>query len=235
MFDRLETSIDGAPIKWQRTKALELFAYLLMNHGEYVHKDTILENLWPDCEPSKALPILQTSACRIRNVFSHLKQDVTLDYSGSQYCLIVRNARCDLFTVEQAIYNFDKSNDASIRALEKACVLFGGGLLSQQGFIWSMEKDEQLRGSLLHLLKSAVTAYSVRKDEDNHQNVLRLIAMLAPDDEEADYIFLKSLEKVGKYRELISHCKRLSHLFKEEYDITPARQLFELIERYKDQ
>jgi Response regulator containing CheY-like receiver and SARP domains len=233
MLGRLEASIGDIPVKWQRTKASELFSYLLINHGEYVHKDTIVENLWPEYEPMKALPILQTSVCKIRSLFSGLKQQVILDYSGSCYCLVVRGADCDLFTVEQAIDSFDGESAQAVSGLLHACGLFGEGLLAQQGYLWSMERDEQLRGSLIRLLKRALAADSVRKAEQNRLDILRQIARLAPDDEEANYQFLKSLEQNGGVKELAAHCAWLDHVLRDEYDITPAFQLAELIEKYK--
>lgn len=68
-FGSLEASIGGSPVKWERAKAEELFAFLLVHQGRYVHKDMIIENLWPMYEYSKALPILQTSVCKIRAVW----------------------------------------------------------------------------------------------------------------------------------------------------------------------
>jgi two-component system, LytTR family, response regulator len=234
MFGRLETSIGGTPVKWQRTKASELFSYLLINHGEYVHKEKIIENLWPECEPIKALPILQTSICKIRGLFSGMKQEVMLDYSGSCYCLVVRGADCDLFTVEMVIDNFDDENAQSIAELLQACDLFGEGLLAQHGYLWCIERSEQLRSSLIRLLKKAVAADSVRKAEQNRLDILRQLAKLAPEDEEANYHFLKVLEQNGNLKELAAHCAWLNRIFKDEYDITPAFQLAELIEKYKN-
>ncbi|HEX3076690.1 MAG TPA: response regulator [Lachnospiraceae bacterium] len=60
-FERFETRIDGIPVKWERSKSEELFAYLLMNHNTYINKNTIIENLWGDYEPRRALQNLQTS------------------------------------------------------------------------------------------------------------------------------------------------------------------------------
>jgi len=54
-FNQLEVLKNGIPVKWGRSKAEELFAYLLMNHGIRVHKEAIIEDLWPDYPPQKSL------------------------------------------------------------------------------------------------------------------------------------------------------------------------------------
>jgi two-component system LytT family response regulator len=147
-FDKLETTLGGVPVKWERAKAEELFAFLLMNHGHFMHKELIIENLWPNYVPEKALPILQTAICKIRKVFSRVPNNVKIEYQGNQYCLTIKNAQCDLFDMENAL-----SNDASppLSILEKLYDQFGEGFLAQQGYLWSLEKDEQLRKKLLSL------------------------------------------------------------------------------------
>jgi two-component SAPR family response regulator len=44
MFQLLEVSVGGTPVRWERAKAEELFAYLLIHHGSFVHKEKIIEN-----------------------------------------------------------------------------------------------------------------------------------------------------------------------------------------------
>lgn len=183
-FNRLETSIGGIQVKWERAKAEELFAYLLMNHGSYIHKDTLIENLWPEYEYEKALPILQTSICKIRKVFSQIRNEVTLNYSGNKYSLSITNVECDYFQVESTLSGYRAKDKATYAAVEKACMLFSQGFLTQQGYLWSMEKDEELRKRLVLKLKEIAWEYSSGADDKEASRILKLLAAFVPYDEE---------------------------------------------------
>lgn len=233
VFDKLEVTIGGTPVKWQRTKSAELFAYLLMNHGEYIHKDTLLDVLWQDYRTIKALPILQTSVCKIRQIFSTMSHQVELDYSASRYCLLIRDAECDYFSVEQAIYDYKPSSMETFAAVEKACDLFNKGFLTQQGYLWSMEKDEQLRQSLIRILREIIAVYSSQNNISARIRALSLAAKMAPYDEELNYTLLRELIRQKKIRELTAHCVWLDRVLKEEYDIVPSAQLQELLQKYR--
>jgi len=91
-FGGLEVKIDGEIVKWERSKAAELFGYLLMNHGHGVHKEVLLEALWGEYDPRKAIPILQTSIYKLRNIFAPLPGKVKLEYSANNYCLDISSS-----------------------------------------------------------------------------------------------------------------------------------------------
>ncbi|SHH25150.1 response regulator [Desulfosporosinus lacus] len=228
-FDQLETSIGGIPVKWERAKAEELFAYLLMKHDSYVHKDTIIQDLWPGYEYAKALPILQTSICKIRNIFSKLKQEIMLNYSGNKYCLTITNAECDYFQLEQALSDFRLGDKATHANVEKACVLFGRGFLIQQGYLWSMEKDEELRKQLASVLNEIISVYSREGDAAQVSRGLKLLTELVPYDEEANFRLLKTLEALGDYRAISDHYQWLTRVLKEEYGTVPSGQITDLV------
>jgi two-component SAPR family response regulator len=189
-FSQLEASIGGIPVKWMRAKAEELFAYLLMNHGNYIHKELIIEQLWPGYDPARALPILQTSICRIRNVFAQVRGSVTLDYSGSRYCLMITNVQCDYLDVERALANYTPGDEATYAAVEKACDLFGEGFLAQHGYLWSLEKDESLRRRLVLALQGIISGHS-RQTRRETARLSGLLAALTAGAEEVDKKLLK--------------------------------------------
>lgn len=228
-FGQLETSIGGIPVKWERAKAEELFAYLLMNHGSCVHKDTLIQDLWPGYEYAKALPILQTSICKIRNIFSKIKQEAILNYSRNKYCLTLTNAECDYFQVGQALSDYRIEDKTTYALVEKACLLFGRGFLIEQGYLWSMEKDEELRKRLAQVLKEIISVYTGEGNPEKAARVLKLLTGLVPYDEEANFRLLKTLEALGDYREVSNHYQWLARVLKDEYGTVPSDQIKDLV------
>lgn len=228
-FNQLEVSIGAIPVKWERAKAEEVFAYLLMHHGKYIHKEKIVESLWAEYEPTKALQILQTSVCKIRNLFSSIRNNVKLDYSGNRYCLIIENEACDYLQVEKALADFRVNDRTTYHAIENACILYEKGFLTEQGYIWSIAKDQELRECLIMSLKEMLKAYHVEGVPQNIINVLQFITRLAPFDEKINYKLIKMYKEFGYTTAALSHYEWLKKVLKEEYETGPSERIKKLM------
>lgn len=231
-FDRLEVSIGGSKVKWQRSKAEELFAYLLMNNDKYVSKDMIIEDLWSGYEFSKAVAILQTAVCKIRNVLSKAKKEISIDYSGGKYCLTVKSLVCDYIEFEKAMYGYKTKDRATYSKVEKAYTLFGKGFLAHEGYIWSIEKNEELRKKLIVTLKEIILDYSNEENYTEASKFLKLLVNLVPYDEEANYKLLIALKEMGNYEAALNHYKWLERILKDEYDAVPSSRIREIKDRF---
>lgn len=231
VFDKLTVTLGDAPLKWQRTKAREIFAYLLMHHGSYIHKEKIVENLWPDHETEKALQILQTSICKIRNLFSSIKNIVKLDYSNNSYCLLVTEGECDYFQVEKALSSYKKDDPSTYASVEKASILFGGGFLAEEGYLWSMEKDQQLREDMLIILKEIMKTYIDKGHKDEIIRLLKSITRLAPFEENLNYMLMKIYEDTKNNIAAFKHYHWLEKTLREEYDTVPSERIKVIYQR----
>ncbi len=226
-FGSLEVSCGGVPVKWERSKAEELFAFLLMNHNKYVSKSTIVDNLWPNYEPSKVLQILQTSICRIRNVFAGLRDIVTLSYSNHSYCLSISNADCDLIQVEEIMSNYEYKEGQSIFKIEEAFLIYEKGFLEQQGYLWSSQKNEELRKKFILVINDIVQKYSCDQREEQAR-FLKYLTILEPFNDEANYRLLLTYINYGHDNKALNHYLWLKSVLKEEYDAVPSETIDQL-------
>lgn len=229
-FGGLETSIGDIPVKWGRSKAEELFAFLLMNHNNYISKDSIIEHLWPDYEPQKALQILQTSICRIRNVFSELEGMVTLDYNCSRYCLTLSNVDCDLIMVENNLSNYRQQDKNSVFRVEEAFLKYEQGFLEQQGYWWRMQKNEELRKKLIIIINDIITN-EVNQSKDQGR-FLKYLTKLEPYNDDANYHLLMAYHNNGYDNEALNHYQWLKNILKEEYDTVPSDKINQIYRTY---
>ena len=153
-FGNFEVLQNGVPIVWQRAKAEELFALLVLNANAFVHKDVILESLWPYYERTKSLSILQTSVCKIRNLLSGCKKAVRLTYADGKYGLFLSSdVVCDYLTVRSAVQEFRADNRRSHKEISDACAIFQRGLLLFNGYLWSEKYEGKLRRDLTDCLR----------------------------------------------------------------------------------
>jgi len=224
-FSHLEVAIDDIPVKWERARAEELFAYLLMHHGSYVHKEKIIEDIWRGYEPEKAMKILQTSVCKIRNLFSSIKNVVRLDYSGNRYCLIIDDGECDYFQVEQALTNYKTNDQSTFDTVRSACILYGSGFLTDDGYIWSMEKDRELQEDILVDLNEIVNSYIAEGKSDKTIRILKLISKLAPFDEKTNCMIIKIYNESSNSQAAFNHYQWLEMVLREEYDAEPSEKI----------
>ena len=153
-FGKFEALKNGNPIVWQRTKAEELFALLVLNADTFVHRDVILENLWPYYERDKSLTILQTSVCKIRNILSGCGESIRLTYADGKYGLFLSpDVACDYLTVRSAVRQFRADDRRTHKAIYDACAVFQKGLLLYNGYLWSGEYEAELRRGLINSLR----------------------------------------------------------------------------------
>lgn len=175
-FGKFEVLENGKPVVWRRTKAEELFALLVLNANTFVHKDIILENLWPYYERSKSLAILQTSVCKIRNILSGCMESIGLSYADGKYGLFFSpGVLCDCLSVRDAITQFQVGNRQTYKPLKDACETFQKGLLPLSGYLWSEEYEADMRRSLTERF--------------------RMMVELVPDEREAAQGFLSRLAR----------------------------------------
>lgn len=220
-FGGLEVKISGRPVRWGRSTAEELFCYLLVNHQVGIHKEVILEELWPDYEPERGLPILQTAVCKLRNIFSSLEGTVQLEYAASKYCLTISDCACDYFLVQDILSRCNEA-DMDYSQVEKAGQLISKGFLKGQGYLWAMEQEADLRSRLSTVLRTYVARYLAVQDCQNAVRPLRMLLDFVPYDEEGNNQLLRCYAKLDDSVGIVEHYRWLVRILREEYDMEPA-------------
>lgn len=71
-FGGLSLYCDGAPISviWESQKARLLFCYLLVSYDQWIHRDRLIEALWPGCDAKSGANNFKTTVSRLRKTFS---------------------------------------------------------------------------------------------------------------------------------------------------------------------
>lgn len=234
VFGKLEVKIGDELILWKRSKAEEVFAYLMVNHGCFVRKEEIVDKIWPEYDFATGLSILKTSICRIRSVLAGLKNEVKVLYSGGRYCLTldIKNTESDYLQLCQALADYRENNVSTYEAVEKACDIYNRGFLSQQGYIWSIEKDEELRKQLLSIMGEIAQQYCNQNSIAKYLKALKCVAELAPYYEQTNNAYMKKLEQLGEYQQIVMHYTWLEKILKEQYDSEPSKRIIDSFGKY---
>ncbi len=216
-FGGFEAVINGQLVIWKRIKAEELFAYLLVHHDTFVSKDIILENLWPEYERTKSLPILQTSVCKIRNIFSACRDDVKLTYANNRYGLSLSGVDCDYLKAESALTGFQDGVPESFGTVENACEMLKNGLFDGQGYLWSESIQECQLQKLTAVLREIADCYRAQMDMARELAALKLLAELSPLDDDAQLLYLNMLRAYEMDEEICRHGEWLRKTLQRDY------------------
>lgn len=229
-FGKFNIFIDGSPIKWDTAKAEELIAFLLMHHDNYVQTDLILNNIWPDYEPQRAIPLLQAVICRIRIIFSQVRNELHINYSGNKYRLTINAVDCDYFEVEQALSQYNREDKNTYFLIDRAFLIYDKGFLSRQGYLWALEKDEQLRMAFVKIMKEIIEVYQKEANTNEVIRYLKNLAFLLPCDETINYALIDLLKRSGCDTDALNHYMWLIKILLEQYNTKPSEKIQKVFE-----
>ena len=196
---------------WRRAKVRALFAFLALHRGHPVHRDTLIEVLWPDMERAPALRNLNTTVYNLRlslePMLRHGAESSYIQHEGDCYTLNGGLAHwLDVNAFEAGIAQARREAD-SARAMtlyRAALTLYQGDLLA--GFdavcAWSWNEQARLRELYLTALEE-----------------LGILCELQQDDKEASSLYRKALA-TDACRE--TACQRLMRLWLRRGDRAAA-------------
>lgn len=127
---------DQEPIKLRTEKTREILTYLIDHYNQKVYKEEILESLWPEENPEKAIKQLYNGIYYIRRAlydYGIRDDQLTID---SEYNLIIKNADFDLLDLKA----LDQCSDDELKEKIK---LFTGLYFEKQDYAWLMLKRQE--------------------------------------------------------------------------------------------
>ncbi len=136
-LDTFELSVNGASVKWSRSKARELLAYMLCYENKWISKHKLCDELWPDTTPERALSYLQICMHSLRKTLREAHcQQIEIKYASNRYIAIVRTEQWDVRQFDQAYERFLRTADA--KDARAALALYEGNYLDSEDWSWSV-------------------------------------------------------------------------------------------------
>ena len=152
-FDAFELVIDDAPVDLSvvRPRALSVLRLLALHAGRPVHREVLMESLWPDVDPDAALHSLQVAVSSLRKVLpdrpspgiARQGDAYQLEMSPDAFC-DVRSFQVWLASAASALSRGEQRGafDAAVRATD----VYRGDLLLDEGPAeWVVGAREALR------------------------------------------------------------------------------------------
>lgn len=233
-FKRLmlaDSSGPGGKLRWRTMKAQELFAILLHHKGRWIDRELLLDTLWPDVEPDKAVTYLHTSISQVRKLLKDWGGEATVEYAQESYRLFAEGIVTDVEKFEREVGDNPVITEQNRERYERVLELYRGDYLEEHDYSWAKPR----RGELLE--RFAVLAKAIADYEMNHGNerqALRSLVLLQEKDpysEEVCRLVLTAYARLGDYVSLKACYEAFAHVLKKELGLEPEPHTKRLYER----
>jgi len=213
---------DREPIKWRAEKNRELFAFLLHNHGRAISKEELLDRLWPDDNPEKAVRQLYNGIYHIRKALEEYGVDRNRIAIDSNYHLKLGPVDYDI----RRFLELEKSDPAgSLEALEEMDALYDGDYLEGEDFPWAdLERERLIRLHLQCQIKLS-KRYIERKQFDKAESILEKAYHKSPYEEAVTEYLLGLYMEKGEKSKAVRHYNAYAKLLEDELGIKPDGRL----------
>lgn len=213
--------------RWRMPHARELL-YFLLDRGEPVRKETILEAFWPDKDP-------EVSENTLRQARFRLKAALGRD------CLVLEDGRWRL-TVDcwLDVREFERLVDegerlaangelsAAASALTEAATYWRGDYLEDCYSDWAVLRRDELRQRHLAALEQLAEIESRLSRFDEAARTCHRILAAAPMHENAHRHLMRHYQRRGELAQAIHQFARCYNALKQELGVAPSRETVEL-------
>lgn len=226
-FGELQVYFDKKPLRFKTAKSKELFAFLTANMGKYVHRDIIIEKIWPEHDYKNAKTYLHTSLSHLRKVLSELGFSDAIIFLNQSYCLLLDSVYFDAEEFNKLANDAVNGKVLDHKTIESVIEIYKGAFLELNAYEWVYEYSETYQVTILHLLIEAFKDIKY-KDPLKALTYLKIYQKIEPYSEYAVLNLMQTFAEIGWRSEAIRTYQSYEMLLEEEMSLSPAPQVRDL-------
>jgi DNA-binding SARP family transcriptional activator len=233
---------DDSPVEgplWRRAKVRALLACLALQDGGYLHRDVLIDRLWPDLDHRAALHNLDTTVYDLRRSL----QPGLMPVAASDY--VQRDGPCyflargsshwlDVQAFETGIVQGRQESDRS-RAMARyqaGLAYYQGDLLADLGnaISWCWAERERLRDLYLTAHEELAALHEREGQDRTAIDLYQRILSMNPCRENACRQLMQLYLRRGDRSSAAVHYRRLAEAIQRQWDTAPSpetRRLYE--------
>jgi predicted ATPase/DNA-binding SARP family transcriptional activator/DNA-binding CsgD family transcriptional regulator len=219
--------------EWRLRKAGGLVKLLALAHNHRLHREQVMNLLWPDSPPKAAANNLRQALHAARRVLGPSRTAYSyLELLGEQLALCPDSQLwVDVEAFEVAALAARRSRNPE--AYRAAIELYSGDLLPEDRYEdWAESRREELRRDYLTLFVEMAELYEERRDPGLAVEALRKVVTDEPAHEEAHVSMMRLYAETGQRYQALRQYERLRQILSRELGTEPAassRRLYEEI------
>jgi DNA-binding SARP family transcriptional activator len=230
--------VDGSAVegrRWSRRKPKLLVKLLALQPHYQLHREQLMELLWPELDAEAAANNLHKTIHLVRHALEpELKSAAESRFILSQGHLLALRApgglRVDAEEFERRAAEAKRSGEAE--EYEAALALYAGDLLPEDLYAdWAAARREQLRGQRRELLTKLALLYEGRGEFGRGVEQWKRLLDCDPPNEEAHRRLMWLYAQMGDRHLALRQYQQCREVLRKELDAEPERATVELRER----
>ena len=204
-----EVIVDGTPIPsapWRRRSAASLVKALALLPGRRLHREQLMDTLWPEMTVEEAAPRLHKAAHYARRALGH---PASVVLAGETVALFPEaDVQVDTLVFQGRAESALSARDAA--AAGSAADAYRGDLLPEDPYEpWAQDLRDRLRLLYLEVLRLA--------------GQWEVLTRVEPADERAHLELITALARHGDRRAALRQFERLERALRQELGVAPSR------------
>lgn len=235
-------AVSGAGLavdKWRRKQALTLLKCLVINLGRPVHRERLIEYIWPDCDADTGWERLKVTVYFLRSQLraSGLSGEI-VETVGKSYLLRRDAVWVDVNAFESLVAEGGQHGKEgrvreALRCYGDARQLYRGDYMEDDLYAdWCAEERERLHEVFLELLAGSARCHAVTGAYADAAEVCRFALSRDPCRETFLQMLIEYLGRQGKRDTLESQFNHWRGVLQEQFAIAPMPETLALYRRH---
>jgi len=218
--------------RWSRRKPKLLVKLLALQPHHQLHREQVMELLWPEQEPESVSNSLHKAIHLARRTLEpalHSAADSHFILTQDQQIILRAPTKLwiDVEAFEQAANAAVKGRE--VEAYETALTLYGGDLLPEDPYAdWAATRREQLRSTRQELLLRVARLYQAQGHYRQSSERFKALVALDPANEAAHRELMHLYAATGRRPQALRQYKECCAALRKELDAEPERATVEL-------
>jgi DNA-binding SARP family transcriptional activator len=228
-------AVDGRPVPesaWRRRKPAALLKLLALAPAHRLHREQLMDALWPDLAPPAAAANLRKALHQLRHALDAHSGAQFVESQGEVLRLPPDRVSVDVDSFRAALEQARRTRDTS--AYEQAIELYAEGLLPDDRYEeWALERRDELQLELIAILEELASILEARGDLDGAVRAVRRSIAAEPLREDAHAHLIRLHALAGRRSDALDDYERLRRLLADELGAEPSAQTQRLYEEIR--
>lgn len=212
---------NNEPIRWRTKKVKELCAYLI-HHHKPVHKDSLMDELWPQHSLDKASVLLHTTVYQLRKKLRDIGIENPIQFTNERYSLTF-----DVQTDVEDLQKYVGSNN-----IESLVDFYHVPYLFEEDYPWSAQRREDIHKDYIQCLNSfLLSAHASLRKQDIYRKVLEKLRLYEPWKEHYVIGLVKYYVNCGEYDKGKETFMHYQNSIRKELGVEPKKEFQEKLQR----
>jgi DNA-binding SARP family transcriptional activator len=238
LLGEFKVQVDGIAIpdgQWKSSRARNLIKLLALSPSHWLHREQVIDTLWPKSTPSAAANNLHQTLYAARHsleprVLGCLNlQEGMLSLSGGEG----RTLSVDVDQFEAAALHAKDSKD--LQAYQSALALYSGELLPKDRYQeWTIRRREALQHTYLQLLLNLAQLQESLSNYPTGIETLQRLLAVDPCHEDAHTSLMRLYALSGQRQLALAQFENLKKILQRELKVEPSEETLRLYASIRD-